>query len=164
MLELPPFIDTDRLQLPLLSHAEAADMLAGRRRDSWHPDYPRDDDRDAAPMVREHGPGASWGPRHVVRSADGVAVGSIGFFGPPDEGETEVGFGLIESARGHGLATESLFGLLTETDRLGTRVRASVDPDNLASLRVLEKCGFTEPRGRTESGELVLARPMPGAP
>ena len=50
-------------------------------------------------------PGAApdpWGPRHVVWEQ--LAVGSIGFYGPPTDGEVEVGYGLVGEARGHGLA------------------------------------------------------------
>jgi RimJ/RimL family protein N-acetyltransferase len=41
------------------------------------------------------------------------------------------------------------------------RLTARVEPDNAASLRVLARCGFTELRGSTDEGELVLARPVP---
>ncbi len=140
-------------------------MLAGKRRVSWHPDYPRSDDQDAAAMVKADDPSASWGPRHIVRSVDGLVVGSIGFFGAPapaadDLVEAEVGFGLVEDARGHGAVTEALKAMLEHTDRAGVRVRASVQPENRASLRVLAKCGFTQLRGTTEDGELVMVRPL----
>lgn len=153
---LPALISTDRLRLVPFTAADAADMLAGRHQDRWHPDYPRRDDADAATMVRA---GDTWGPRHIVLGR--LAVGSIGCFGPPVDGETEVGYGLVEEARGSGVAGEALRGLLAETDRLGVRVRASVSPTNRASLRVLAKCGFTELRGSNEDGELVMARPLP---
>lgn len=163
-MSLPHEVTTLRLRLPLVTLDERADMLDGRRRAEWHADYPREDDRDAVSMIPAAGPDA-WGPRHVVRAFDGLVVGSIGFFGPPaDRGgvpETEVGYGLVEEARGHGAATEALRGLLAETDRLGVRVRASVVPGNAASIRVLAKCGFTELRGSNEDGELVMARPLP---
>jgi RimJ/RimL family protein N-acetyltransferase len=169
-VSLPEEVTTLRLRLPLVSLDERADMLAGRRRAEWHADYPREDDRDAVSLIPAAGPDArldAWGPRHVVRAFDGLVVGSIGFFGPPaDSGgvpETEVGYGLVEEARGHGAATEALRGLLAETDRLGVRVRASVEPGNAASIRVLAKCGFTELRGANEDGELVMARPLPRA-
>jgi len=160
---LPAEIPTVRLRLPLITPDERDDMLAGRRRPEWHADYPREDDRDAVTMLRD---GADpWGPRHIVRAFDGLVVGSIGFFGPPEDvdgvPETEVGYGLVADARGHGAATEALRGLLAETDRGGVRVRASVLPDNTASIRVLAKCGFTELRGANEDGELVMARPLP---
>jgi RimJ/RimL family protein N-acetyltransferase len=162
-MSLPPELTTLRLRLPLITTAERDDMLAGRRRPEWHADYPREDDRDAVTLLRD---GADpWGPRHIVRAFDGLVVGSIGFFGPPDDvdgtPETEVGYGLVADARGHGAATEALRGLLAVTDRGGVRVRASVLPDNAASIRVLAKCGFTELRGANEDGELVMARPLP---
>ena len=160
-MTLPDVVTTERLRLPVWTPEEADDIRAGRRREGWHRDYPRQDDRDAATMYH---PGDPWAPRHVVRGA--TALGSIGFFGPPepaDDGvpETEVGYGLVDEAHGWGFATEALRGLLVETDRAGVRIRASVAPDNRASIRVLAKCGFTELRGANEDGELVMARPLP---
>ena len=155
-MTLPPLISTERLRLIPVTVADAADMLAGRHQDRWHPRYPRPDDVDAAALVREGDP---WGPRHIV--FERLAVGSIGCFGPPVDGETEVGCGLVEQVRRRGLATEALRALVAETDRAGVRLRASVLPGNVAGLRVLAASGFTELRGSTEDGELVMARPLP---
>jgi len=165
MSDLPEVVTSTRLRLPLVTPEDAAGMLAGRRRMSWHPDYPRKDDQDAAAMVKDGDPDASWGQRHIVRTFDGLVVGSIGFFGSPAPGpdevaETEVGFGLVEEARGHGAVAEALTALLAETDRAGVRIRASVRPENRASLRVLATCGFTQLRGSTEDGELIMVRPI----
>ncbi|MGD9958663.1 GNAT family N-acetyltransferase [Nocardioides sp.] len=167
-MRLPAEITSPRLVLRLITPDEARDMVAGRRRTDWHADYPRQDDRDAASMIRstdDAGRPDGWGPRHVVRAFDGLVVGSIGFFGPPDDlggaPETEVGYGLVDDARGRGVASEAVRALLQHTDRLGVRVRASVLPGNAASIRVLATCGFTELRGSTEEGELVMARPLP---
>ncbi len=160
MTQLPERIQTERLRLILVSATDAADMLAGRRQERWHPAYPRRDDVDAASMVTE---GDTWGLRHVVLGHQ--AVGSIGCFGPPAAAgdgpvETEVGYGLVAEVRNQGLATEALRALVAEADLLGVRLRASVRPDNQASLRVLARCGFTELRGTTEDGELVMVRPL----
>ena len=157
---LPERIETGRLRLIPVTADDAADMQAGRRQDRWHADYPRRDDVDAASLVRPDDR-TFWGPRHVVLGHQ--AVGSIGCFAAPDDGETEVGFGLVPEARGRGVATEALRGLLAATDVAGVRLRASVDPGNTASLRVLARCGFSELRGSTEAGELVMARPLPEA-
>ncbi|MGO4255086.1 GNAT family N-acetyltransferase [Marmoricola sp. RAF53] len=156
-------VTTARLRLELVGYEEAQAMLAGGRGPAFAPGYPRQDDLDAASMVRDDG--STWGPRHVVRAFDSLVVGGIGFFGPPapaDDGvaEVEVGYGLVEDARGHGAATEALRGLLEQTDRLGVRVRASVEPGNSASVRVLAKCGFTGLRGSDEDGNLVMVRPL----
>jgi RimJ/RimL family protein N-acetyltransferase len=168
-LSLEPVVRTARLRLELISPDEAAGMLAGRRDDAWHPDYPRRDDLAAVSMIPDPSPTSdsdlTWGPRHVVRAVDGLVVGSIGFFGPPaaaDDGvpEAEIGYGLVADARGRGVATEAVTGLLTHADRAGVRVRASVSPDNAASVRVLAKCGFTDLRGADPDGNLVMARPL----
>lgn len=162
-MSLPAVVTTERLTLPLWTAAEVADLVAGRRREGWHRDFPREDDRDAATMFHEGDP---WGPRSIVRGA--TVLGSIGFFGPPVPAgpgggapETEVGYGLVEEARGWGFATEALRALLAEADAAGVRVRASVLPGNKPSIRVLAKCGFTELRGSDEDGQLVMARPLP---
>ncbi len=164
MTALPEQVDSPRLRLPLVTDEDVAGMLAGRRRVSWHPDYPSRDDADAAALVRANGMRA-WGQRHIVRAGDGLVVGSIGFYGQPTEQvddvpEAEVRFGLVPEARGHGAVTEALRALLEETDGAGVRVRASVRPENHAALRVLAKCGFTQLRGSTEDGELVMVRPL----
>ncbi len=158
---LPERLESERLRLILLTAADVADMRAGRRQERWHPSYPRQDDVDATSLFRD---GDTWGPRHIVHQAQ--AVGSIGFFGPPspaDDGvpEAEVGYGLVEAARGSGLATEALARMCAAVDPLGVRLRASVDPANSRSLRVVAKCGFTQVRGSNEDGELVLVRPVP---
>ena len=78
---------------------------------------------------------------------DGQAVvGSIGFFGPPPgrrrRRRPRSATAWCEAARGSGLATEALRGLLGETDAAGVRLRASVaagqrgQPPGARQLRV----------------------------
>lgn len=157
---LPEVVVTERLRLPLWSADDVADLLAGRRRPEWHADYPRPDDRDAATLWRADDP---WAPRHIVRGA--TVLGSIGFYGPPVDvdgvPEVEIGYGLVPEARGWGFATESLAALVAAADAAGVRVRASVQPNNAPSLRVLATCGFTGLRGSDEDGGLVMVRPLP---
>lgn len=159
-MSLPVVITTERLTLPLWTADDLAAMRSQRRLPTWHRDFPRRDDLDAATMWSE---GDAWGPRSIVRG--GTVLGSLGFFGPPDGDplEAEVGYGLVEEARGWGFATEALRAALACADAAGVRVRASTLPDNKPSMRVLAKCGFTELRGADDQGHLVMARPVPGA-
>ncbi|WP_307827887.1 GNAT family N-acetyltransferase [Nocardioides sp. SYSU D00038] len=166
MVTLPDEVVTERLRLPVWTADDVAAIRGGARRPGWHPDFPREDDRDAASMWRPDDP---WSSRSIVRGT--TVLGSIGFFGPPaaDAGsevvpEVEVGYGLVPEARGWGFATEALLGLLAATDAAGVRVRAAVDPGNRPGLRVLATCGFTELRGSDEDGRLVMARPLPAVP
>lgn len=158
---VPDPVATERLRLPLWTAEDVAAIRSGARRPGWHADFPRTDDRDAATLWRA---GDCWGPRSIVRGT--TTLGSIGFFGPPEPAgdevaEVEVGYGLVPEARGWGFATEALQGLLVHTDAAGVRVRASVRPDNTASIKVLAACRFTQLRGSNEDGELVMARPLP---
>ncbi|MEI7056194.1 GNAT family protein [Nocardioides sp. CCNWLW239] len=165
-MTLPATVTTERLTLPLWTRTDVdaiRDLNGGvGRPPGWHPQFPREDDRDAATMWVE---GDLWSSRYIMRN--GTVLGSIGFFGPPEAApdgtpETEVGYGLVEEARGWGFATEALKALLACADEDGVRIRASVEPTNAASLRVLAKCGFTDLRGADEDGHLVMARPVPG--
>jgi ribosomal-protein-alanine N-acetyltransferase len=146
------------MAMPLWDADTVHALRSGVRLEGWHPSFPRKDDVDAASLWRE---GSPWGPRSIV--VDGLVAGSIGFFGPPepaDDGvdEVEVGYGLVEEVRGRGIATRALLAALSHCDRAGVRVRASIAPDNAASLAVAAKAGFTEVRGTNEDGELVLVR------
>lgn len=159
-MTLPDTITTQGTQLPLWDLATVTAIRAGERMPHWHPDFPREDDRGAAGLWHEGDP---WGPRSIV-VRDWV-VGSIGFFGPPQpapdgQPEVEVGYGLVPTGRGRGIVPEALGALLALTDGLGVRVRASIAPDNRSSLRVAAKLGFTDIRGTTDQGELVLVRPV----
>jgi ribosomal-protein-alanine N-acetyltransferase len=136
-------LQTSSASLELIPFADISDMLAGRRHEDWHPDYPREDDCDGVGMVRVVD---GWAPRQIRRRSDGLVVGSIGFFGPPDTEhgvlEAEIGYGLVEAARGQRLMSEALPALLTLTDRVGVRVRAGTTYDNEASLALLRSAGF----------------------
>ncbi len=86
-----------------------------------------------------------WGMFVLVRSDDDVAVGGMGFHGPPSDGEVEIGFDLCESARGNGYATEGLIALAAwALEQPGVDVVvARTEEDNVASQHVMERSGFS---------------------
>ena len=161
---LPEVLRSNRFDLALVGVDEARAAARGERQPTWHPDCPRPDDLDAFSMVKSL---SLWGPRHIVRRVDSMVIGSVGFFGPPVAGadevaEAEIGYGLVEYARGHGVATEVVRALVAACEVAEVRVRARTEPTNTASMRVLAKCGFTDLRGSDDEGNLVLARPLRG--
>lgn len=115
--------------------------------DHWHPEYPLADELDP---LRALTASATQDPVFTLyllrRTSDGLAIGGLGFFGPPDEdGRVEFGYGLVASARGAGLATEAVRRALELAAEHGARVAAAdTDPGNVASQRVLLKAGLTE--------------------
>jgi RimJ/RimL family protein N-acetyltransferase len=138
-------MDTQRLSLtPLDRETAQAIMDNDRTGRAWHEQFPREDDHDGVRgWLRQGDP--VFGNFVIVEQASGQAVGTIGFFGPPDEtGTVMVGYGLVEPARGHGYATEALRALVGYAARQPAvkRMVADTEKDNVPSQRVLEKAGF----------------------
>ncbi|MER5731861.1 GNAT family N-acetyltransferase [Streptomyces sp. NPDC002138] len=150
-------IRSERLVLCEISPVAGADLHAGGTGGfAWAEDGPYEGTRLAAGMVaraREAGtyrPG--WGAYAIVRAADGLAVGGIGFHAAPDgDGDAEIGYDLVPSARGNGYATEAVRALAAwALDQPGlTTLHATVDDDNLASHAVVGRAGFA----RSGAGE-----------
>nr|WP_237694798.1 GNAT family N-acetyltransferase [Streptomyces sp. SID5468] len=104
---------------------------------------------------------AGWGLFAILRAADGVALGGIGFHGPPRDGSVEVGYDLTPSARGAGWATDAL-RLLTgwALSRSGVdTVLAATEPGNAPSQRVLARVGFTRAEDADGLRMFVLRAP-----
>jgi RimJ/RimL family protein N-acetyltransferase len=139
-------VDTQRLSLTPVDRETAQAMVDNDRTGrAWHEQFPREDDRDGANGWLRR-PDPVFGNFLIVERASGQAVGTIGFFGPPDEtGTVMVGYGLVEPARGHGYATEALRALVDYAARqpAARRAVADTEKDNVSSQRVLEKAGFT---------------------
>jgi predicted acetyltransferase len=152
-------VETRLARLVPVTSEEARAMVAGSRRRGWAAGYPREDDVDAVRTMTSAGPDA-WTPRHVVRRADGLAVGTIGCFGPPVDGAVEIGYGLVASARGSGLMTDVLSGMVRSLEAAGLRVMARTLADNVPSHRVLARLGFVREEDPVEapSGELLEER------
>ncbi|REJ06181.1 N-acetyltransferase [Microbacterium bovistercoris] len=138
----------DPLTLELAGRIVARDERAG---DDWHPDYPFEGELVPLRMLAAQDDADPVFTLYAIRDDSGVAVGGFGFFGPPDgSGTVEFGYGLIESARGRGLATDAVAeGLRIAASHGASRAIADTDLDNHASIRVLEKSGLTETH-RTE--------------
>jgi len=89
----------------------------------------------------------------VVREkATGRFVGEVGFadferdISPPFDGAPEAGWVLSPWAHGKGFATEAVRGALAwgAVRFRGARTVCIINPENLASIRVAEKCGYVE--------------------
>jgi RimJ/RimL family protein N-acetyltransferase len=100
-----------------------------------------------------------WGLFAIIRAEDGVALGGVGFHGPPDRGAVEIGYDLSESARGAGWATDAARALcqwaLAQPQVMV--VLATTEPANRPSQAVLERVGFERvaDRGELWAYELV---------
>jgi ribosomal-protein-alanine N-acetyltransferase len=143
-------IDTARLILRPITAEEVSAVLNGRRHPGWADDFPAGGDQVIARLLDRTGVPADdgarrFGHRLVIERDTGTVVGGVGFFGPPQGGEVEIGYGIVPSRQRRGYATEAVQAMVADIFRLDEvqTVTAEVDLDNPASIRVLEKCGMT---------------------
>ncbi|WP_371670639.1 GNAT family N-acetyltransferase [Streptomyces sp. NBC_00289] len=145
-------IEADRLTLQGVTPAAAADLRTGGDGGfEWAAEGPFEGTREAAGMtVKAYEAGVhrpEFGLFTLVRREDGRAVGGMGFHGAPDgDGRAEIGYDLVEAARGNGYATEALRALagwaLARDDVRS--LFATVERDNPPSQAVLARAGFVQ--------------------
>src|SRR3569833_283951 len=84
----------------------------------------------------------------IVHKSDHALMGDMGFksSGPDEDGMLEFGYSIAPAYRGHGYATEMATGLVAwALEQPGvTQVTAECLPDNIGSIRVLEKTGLQQ--------------------
>ena len=146
-----------------LSRQEAGRVASGKPgdQDDWAEGFPREDDAEPAAMLARatEDPGP-FGSYLLVPRAHGNAIGTAGFFGPPNEaGEVTIGYGMVEPEWGQGYGTQAVAALVAICRAHGgvTAINADTDLDNIGSQRVLEKNGFEHAR-TTEALEYFVLR------
>ena len=160
----PPFV------LRLLSLPDLQDLAAARVPAAWAEGV------DAAalppPFVAARslrqladGKPAAWCLGFLVlRAVDQHIVGACGFKNTPHDGRVEIGYGVAPDHRGQGAASAAVRQLLALAFAGGAgEVLAEVNPDNIASTRLVQRLGFVAHGTRVdEDGETLrqwLARP-----
>lgn len=147
--------------------AAAADLAAGGTGGlTWLGGGPFKGTRAAAGMrTKAYAAGAlrpGWGMYVMVRTADELAIGGMGFHGPPDDnGCVEVGYDLVDAARGNGYATQALRALSewAMTHSEVTSLLAVTAPDNAPSQRVATRAGYVRLPDRDTNHAYGLHRP-----
>jgi RimJ/RimL family protein N-acetyltransferase len=97
--------------------------------------------------------------------ATGTFIGEVGFadyhreMDPTLDGMPEVGWMIAPQWHGKGYGTEAVDACLSWGDRrfsAGTTFASIITPENLASLRLAVKCGFTRAAQTTYQNDTVL--------
>ena len=85
-----------------------------------------------------------WYAMWMIELWDGTHIGDLCFKGLGANGAVEIGYGILEEYQGQGCAAEAVDAAADwALQQPGVkRVEAETAPDNRASQRVLEKCGF----------------------
>lgn len=127
--------------LPAASRAASLAFTTGFVSPDWRSTW-----RRRAAQAATDPQSASWITRAIVDLDLRLAVGRAGFHGPPADGSVEVGYAVDPDFRRRGYARAALEALLerAEEDPSVRCVRASVRPDNAASLALIADYGFVE--------------------
>lgn len=116
-------------------------------------------------QIAENPESARWIARAAVAEPEGGVVGHAGFHGPPDaSGMVEIAYSVDPAYRRQGYATAMLRELLRRAAAKPgvTIVRATISPDNAASLATIARFGFTrngEQWDEEDGLELIFERP-----
>jgi [ribosomal protein S5]-alanine N-acetyltransferase len=146
-------VDAELAETELADRTRFAAMLDARVPASWPPEILADALPLFRDLLREDPARAGWIGWYAILVTEGerVLVGSVGFKGPPDaRGHVETGYSMVPEYQGRGFATEMVRALCAWAFAQPgvTRIVAETTWSNAASMRVLEKAGFTrvEPR------------------
>ncbi|MGB0570860.1 MAG: GNAT family N-acetyltransferase [Alphaproteobacteria bacterium] len=105
---------------------------------------------------------AGWGLWLFRYTTERMIVGAASFTGPPNaSGEVELGYQIVPAHRRRGLTVEGCAALVAWAfhDSATTAVVADCAETNTASIRTLQKLGFTHERTVRDRFHWRLARP-----
>ena len=132
-------METNRLRIHIANQSEMENFIAEQQNDELKTAYLEmlngclnDPDKWA------------WYAIWMIELKDGTHVGELCFKGLNDDGSAEIGYGICDKHQGNGYATEAVGAVMDwALSQSGVKcVLAEAENDNIASIRVLEKCGF----------------------
>ncbi len=132
-------IETERLMIHAASKEEMLRYIEEQTVDVLKTAY-----REMLRGCLDHPDQWEWYCIWMIRLKDGAHVGDLSFKGLNTDGSVEIGYGVCDAYQGRGYAAEAVHAAALWALRQPgvTRVEAETEPDNQASQRVLEKCGF----------------------
>ena len=147
----------------LQDHAALARALGANVPGEWPPgEYDRGAQEFFRGQLVARGPAiVGWLTWYAVtRRADGgrdALVAGAGFFGPPAHRSVEIGYSVVPSARRRGFATEVVRALLAHAFAQPDvdEVVAHTSDENVASTRVLLRCGFSRVGAGPDPGSVA---------
>jgi ribosomal-protein-alanine N-acetyltransferase len=149
----PPSIQTERLVLVVLLPEELEALIGGDLQRfavltgfTFPPDNPSIGDLPwHLRAIQTDGRQLPWRVRVIVERSSNSVVGSINLKGPPSAaGDVEIGWGLMESVRRRGYATEASAAVIRwALEQPGvSSVSATIPDDNYPSERLAKRLGL----------------------
>ena len=95
---------------------------------------------------------------NLLADVGDILLAAGGFKGPPQDGTVEIGYSVLPRFQGQGYAAEMVHGLVDWAFRQPgvSRIAAETVEDNLPSMRLLRRLGFTRTEPAVEPGHVRL--------
>lgn len=153
-----PIIKTKRMLLQPMSDEEIEKMIAATESDELRTAY----GEMLSGCKSDPGNRIWFAPWRMTLKDDNTYIGDLAFKGPVRENVVEIGYGILPGYEGKGYTTEAVQAMTQWA--FGNSgvifVEAETAPDNKASQRVLEKCGFMPDGEGKEGPRYVLESPL----
>lgn len=153
-----PVVKSKRLVIRPMSDEEIENLIMTPESDELSLAY-----REMLAGCRAHPQSRIWyAPWGMYLKSDGTYIGDLGFKGPVCEHSVEIGYGILPAYEGKGYTTEAVHTMVQWAfgNPEVVFVEAETEPNNGASQRILEKCGFKPDGTGAEGPRFVLERPM----
>lgn len=103
-----------------------------------------------------------YAPWKMTLKKDDTYIGTLSFKGPVKDNVVEIGYGILSDQEGKGYTTEAVQAMTQWA--FGNAdvvfIEAETEPENRASQRILEKCGFVPDGEGQEGPRFVLEKPL----
>jgi RimJ/RimL family protein N-acetyltransferase len=151
----PPILRTRRLVLRALSVDDAAalhPMYADVEANHWGSYPPHTTLEETRDRLKNSVSDAHWRAWAVTMKGDDTAIGTVACYEKRQGKVSEIGYSLCREYWGRGIAKEAVVAMVDLLFAEGQRrVFADTDPDNVASIALVEGLGFVrEARLRAE--------------
>ena len=133
-------IETTRLILFPASEKQMQALIAAQTNDALKAAY-----TEMLDGAMRHPALWEWYAVWMIERKDGTHVGELCFKGLKEDGSAEIGYGIGQAHRRRGYAAEAVNAVSEwALSQAGVfRIEAETEESNVASVKVLEKCGFS---------------------
>ena len=103
-----------------------------------------------------------YAPWKIKLKKDYTYIGTLSFKGPVKDNVVEIGYGILSDQEGKGYTTEAVQAMTQWAfgNANVVFIEAETEPENRASRRILEKCGFVPDGEGQEGPRFVLEKPL----
>ena len=151
-------VKTKRMMIRLMSDEEIENLIEASSLDELRTAY-----REMLSGCKRDPENRVWyAPWKMTLKKDDTYIGNLSFKGPAKDNVVEIGYGILPDQEGKGYTTEAAQAMTQWA--FGNAdvvfVEAEIEPENRASRRILEKCGFVSNGEGQEDPRFVLEKPL----